>query len=322
MIRTRWSLITLVVVTLGALNEAAADPATADQLAKEAAAAADAGQFATSAEKYSAAYKADPSRPALFCNVGISYFKAQDLPRAHLLLGLCLERASLDPTFVGSVRKVLASIETTMRAGGHEPVTFVPDPATATLSIDELGPDATFSKQRTVWLKLGTYHLRAHAEGYVDRAITVTTSSVDPRTIDVRLERHSVETTPPPTPNPNPTPTPTPTPPPPPIERRSKLPAIATSAGTVIAGGVAIVAWATGFARANRAKFALDDDVLDADRSAVSAANTVFVISGAVAVVGAGVSAYLWYRVLHTPSTRVEVAPAGGGATVSLSGRF
>jgi len=319
-IRTPTSLITLAVV-LGALHQAAADPATADQLARQASEAANAGQFAVAAEKYSAAYKADPSRPALFCNVGISYFKGQDLPRAHLLLGLCLERAQLDPAFVSSVRTVLASIETTMRAGGHEPITFAPDPDTATLSLDELGPDATFSKRRTVWLKLGTYHLRAHAEGHDDREVTVTASSVEPRTVEVRLERHVVEPLPNPNPNPSPSPNPTPAPPPP-VETRSKLLPIAATAGTVIAGGVAVVAWATGFARAKRAKFALGDDVLDADRSAVSTANTVFAISGAVALAGAGVSAYLWYRVLHTPSTRVEVAPTSGGATVSLSGRF
>src|SRR5688500_9942094 len=96
-------------------SQAAADPATADKLAATATDLVAKGRFKEAAAKFAEAYKEDSSRPEFFCNIGISYYKAQELPRAHLLLSQCLTRTALEQGFVDLARAVLKQVEDTLR---------------------------------------------------------------------------------------------------------------------------------------------------------------------------------------------------------------
>lgn len=298
---------------LAAASSAAADPATADKAAAEAVALDERGDFRGAAAKFAEAYKADPQRLNLFCNIGISYYKAQDFPRAHLLLGRCLERSAPDPKFVDAARAALTSVETTLRAGGHTPVTVNVEPSATSVKILELFPDEAFVGPRVVWLPFGTFHLAAHAEGYRDDTVEVVTSTQTSKIVDIKLQR------PPITNGPVEGPPPPPLSPPP--ERRSKLPALIATGGTLVAATLAGVAFFKGRARAELAQTALDDEAFEEDEEAVETWNTTLGITGSLAIVGAGLSGYLWYRAFSTP-TRVEVNASGNGASVSLTGRF
>jgi hypothetical protein len=108
-----------------------------------------------------------------------------------------------------------------------------------------------------------------------------------------------------------------------PIEHRpSKLPAIATSAVSVGLLAVAAVTYRNAHDRADIAGLGLDGDTLQADKDYVSRQNTYMIATASLGLVGAGVSAYLWYRALHSPATHVEVNATGSGASVSVGGRF
>jgi hypothetical protein len=306
---------------------AAADPAAADRAAAEADALARAGRFAEAAVQFRAAWIADRQRPELFCNIGISYYKARDLVRAHLLLGQCLEQAALDPKFVAAARGALASVEGVLRGGGHAPVRFVVEPAGSSVAIDELGADGGFVGSRVVWLPLGSYHVAAHAEGYADAAEVVTASSTAPVTVTLTLRRPVAapdgrpdgahDTRPgasierdaaPPVPMSVPQP------------RLPLLPVMATG-GTVLALVVTFGAFRAAHLRADLAASALDTEILAADQQVVSRWNTVMGVAGAAAVVGGAASAYLWYRWQHHGAS-IDVFPQPGGAALSLSGRF
>lgn len=301
-----------------AAGTAAADPAAADQAAAEAEALAKAGKFGAAAEKFREAWHADKLRSELFCNIGISYYKAKDLVRAHLLLGLCLEQAALDPHVVETVRAVIASVENVLRGGGHAPVRIVVEPTATSVAIVELLPDEAFVGTRVVWLPLGTYHLAGHAEGYADAAVEVTTTSQAPTTVTIALHR--------------------PAPGPGPglrdardvkVEGRSREPAappsrtsayIATG-GAAVAFGVATIALIAGHSRADLARSALDGETLAADKDAVSRWNTTLVIAGSAAIATGALSGYLWYRALRSePKLEVHAGPAGAG--VAWLGRF
>lgn len=319
------------IAALGALGAgarvAAADPAAADRAAAEAAALARDGKFAAAAGKFREAWQADKLRPELFCNIGISFYKARDLVRAHLLLGQCLEQAALDPKFVDAARSALASVEGVLRGAGHTPVRIAVEPAASAVAITELDPDGSFLGPRVVWLPFGRFHIAAHAEGYTDAAEEVITSSQEPRTVTITLHRAPG---PPPVPGPvdhgqgqgpGPGPGPIDQPGPPlPPSPPSRLPAYVASGVTVVALGVAAVAYLEGHSRADLGATALDSETLQADRDAVSSWNTTMGIAGAVALAGAAASGYLWYRALH--GMQVEVHPAPGGGGVSLAGRF
>src|SRR5262245_13850476 len=92
-------------------DRAAANPAAADRAAAGANALARDGKLVGAAATFREAWQADRLRPELFCNIGIAYYKAKDLVRAHLLLGQCLEQAALDPKFVDAARTAMASVE-------------------------------------------------------------------------------------------------------------------------------------------------------------------------------------------------------------------
>lgn len=306
-----------LVVLASASRAALADPAAADRLAAEASAAASASDYKTAAAKFAAAYQEDP-RAELFCNIGISYFKADELPRAHLLLQLCVERSALDLAFKDNAKAVVASIEQSLRAEKHTPVTIHVAPENATLAIREFGPESRFVGTRTIWLAFGTHHVEARLEGYVDRAVPVVTADPNPRRVEIRLEKPASDPTPTPTPTPAPSPEQPRTP-----DRPSKLVPIATTTITVAAIVVAFVAQEKADAAAFRSQFAIDDTAIDEDEDEVSTWNTVFGTTTALAVVGAAASGYLWYRALRSPSTtRVEVTPTAGGAAAVFTTRF
>jgi hypothetical protein len=304
-----------VFVALAA-GTAAADPAAADQAAAEAEALAKAGKFGAAAEKFREAWHADKLRSELFCNIGISYYKAKDLVRAHLLLGLCLEQAALDPHVVETVRAVIASVENVLRGGGHAPVRIVVEPTATSVAIVELLPDEAFVGSRVVWLPLGTYHLAGHAEGYADAAVAVTTTSQEPTTVTIALHR----------------------PRPAPDVRdardlkveggsrggaapRARMPAYVATGGAAVALGVATLAFIAGHARADLASSALDGETLAADKHAVSRWNTTLVIAGSAAIATGALSGYLWYRALRSePKLEVHAGPDGAG--VAFLGRF
>lgn len=296
--------ILLAIAIVAAPLRVVADPAAADQAAAEAESLAQAGKFAEAAAKFREAYKHDP-RPDLFCNIGITTYKAQQLAPAHLLLAQCLDRASLDPQFVETARAVLAQIETALRAGDYCPVDFRLDPLASSVTIESFGAEEAFVGSRVVWLPFGTHRVTVRAGGHDDRVVEVITTSREPKTETIKLARQFVR----------------------PIsvtpgvmtETRSKIPAIAASAVT----GLALVGLAVSVAKsrssADRAGTAFDELTFMADRKDVEKWNTRLVISSVVAVLGAGASGFLWYRAL-TPAA-VEVRPEGG-ATVSFGGRF
>jgi len=303
---TRAALALCVLAAV--VRAAAADPATADRLAAEANTLAAAGKLAAAASKFREAWLADKLRPELFCNIGISYYKAKDLVRAHLWLGQCLEQAALEPKTVAAVRGVVASVEDVLRAGGYAPVRIVVEPSATGVTIPELGPDEAFVGTRVVWLALGAYHVAGHAESYVDATQPVTVESAAPITVSLALHKPAAPDVPPVQPAVH-------------AAHASRWPAVLVTAGAAAAAGVAAYAYVAGHARADLAASALDRQILADDRDAVSRWNTTLVVAGSVAGAGAAVGGYLWYRAFHTePALEIHAGPGGGG--VSLSGRF
>ncbi len=305
------------IIALHGPVEASPPVSEADRIAAEAEALARAGDYSTAAAKFRLAWQADRMRSELFCNIGISQYKAKDLVRAHLLLGQCLEQAALDPTIAESVRTALVSVERVLRTSGHAPVRFVVDPATTTLAITELAPDVSFVGSRVVWLAFGTFHLKAHAEGYVDATDTIAISTPAPRTVTITLRRPVEVRVVGPAPASEPQSL---------VQhsQRSKpswIPAIALTATTAVAAGVAVFSSVKGRASADRAASALDSGAYEEDRSAIQRWNATLVVAGAVAGVAAIASGYAWYRALHVEPS-VEIRAERATATLTILGRF
>jgi hypothetical protein len=300
-----------VVVLIAALcaihTHVHADAATADALARAAENLAAAGDFLGAATKYREAYTAD-RRVDLMCNVGIAYHKAKDLSRAQLYLSHCLKRGTtLETQFVAAVRGVLATVEGALKQGDFTPVDIVVDPEATVVTIG----DAGFIGPHVVWLPYGKHQLVFQAEGYIEQSIEITTSSRDTTPLSIKLEKK---------------PEPKPITIVKPGERvkkspRSWLPAIGASAVTVGATVFAIISFQRAHDRADIAAFAATSEVYEDDKEYVSKWNTRLAISGALAVIGAGASGFLWYRAL-TPATKVEIAPSTSGATVTFRTRF
>src|ERR1700704_4949178 len=120
--------VIVIAMLIAAGTESRADPATADKAAAEADVRVLAKDFLGAAAKFREAYAADP-RPGLICNVGVAYNKAQELPRAQLYLGRCLERGSALPgPFIDGVRATLAKIEAALKVGNYTPIDIVVEP--------------------------------------------------------------------------------------------------------------------------------------------------------------------------------------------------
>lgn len=306
--------VAVVVVVALAGVRAEASPAKADELAEAASALAANNQHAEAAAKFAEAAREDPSRPEFVCNVGISYYKADQPARAHLLLKLCSDRTALPAAQASALPPVIASIEDTLRAGGHAQVALRVKPSTSTANVVEWGSEATFIGDRLVWLPQGVFHVTARSEGYVDREVTVKIDGTTKQELEILLERPKPGDVVKPPPRPPVTTTSS--------SRPSMLPPIATSA--VLVGGVVLAVIASGKAseNADRSPFALTDEAFQESKDEVSKWNTVTGVGIAAAVVGAGASAFLWYRVLKHKDAPVEITPTAGGAAVTFGGRF
>jgi hypothetical protein len=131
--------------------------ARADTVA-DAQALATAGDFIGAALKYREAFAASP-RAELICNVGVAYYKAKDLPRAHRYLEQCLAvGTSLDATFFTNVKSVVVAVEQRLGSGDFKPINVVVQPPTATTTIEGGIPyDEPFVGSRRVWFPFGRY---------------------------------------------------------------------------------------------------------------------------------------------------------------------
>lgn len=297
----------------------------ADQAVRDAKDRIKAGDFLGAAAKFREAYAAEP-KPDHICNAGVAYHRAGGHPSlAQLYLSQCLERGKnvMERAFLDQVAGVLAAVEDELKKGSFAPVDVAVTPLTATVSVSAFGADESFIGSRVIWLPWGQHTVTVRAEGYVETTTPVTVGSHDRVPMRVTLERKPA--TEPVTPDRPVTPTSTPTPSTPSeplVVHRSKWPAIAATAGTVIAIATSVHAYQVAHDRADVAATAVEQGIFDADKRSVDRWNRVFAISGAIALAGVAGSGYLWYRAL-TP-VQVEVAPAagGGGAAVSVRGRF
>lgn len=300
--------LAFVLVAL-AVRSASADPAAAERLATEAGAAADANNFQLAATKFTEAYKEDPTRSDVFCNIGISYFKVGELPRAHLLLTQCVQRA-LDMTFKDKANAVIASVEQQLRAENHTPVTITVKPSNATITITEFGSESQFVGARTIWLRFGTHHLEAKLDGFRSRSVTVDTIDQKPAPIEITLEKEPEIAGPIGGPKP-----------PKPPGAPSKILPIVTTGITVAALGLTVLAITKARDSAERGAFAIDQEALDDEKSEVSKWNLIMGVSGTVTILAATASGYLWYRATRSHNA-LEVKPTPGGAAVTFGGRF
>jgi len=313
---------------------AAAQPAPAGDVASRArylAMAADAlarsGDYEEAIIGFKEAYALDP-RVEYRCNVGIAYYRAGDLPRAHLFLGLCLERgADLPAAFTDQARRVLASVEDRLRHGDFTPIEVLVTPLSATIRVSSFARDETFEGWRRIWLPFGGHALEASAPGFQRRVVVVAAVERESQTVNVVLEPNPPEPAPPAEPAAEREPAPEPEPPPPaptdahrfripqpvqvarPAEPR---PAFRKRAGTAAAITVVSAIAAVTLHLGNQdSKF---------ETGAVTVA--AYAMDGA-AVISAGVCGYYWLRHVTTPSrTAVGASVAPGGAMLTLSGSF
>jgi len=299
--------VTFVILQAGRGH---ADTATADRLAAEAEQLATRGDNVGAAAKFREAFAADP-RPALICNVGVAYSRANELPRAHLFLVRCLERAAvLEPDFVSKIRAAVVDLERKLRAGDFTPVDVVVDPPSATVAVSGYAPDEAFVGSRMLWLPYGHHSLAISAAGRTTQTIPVDVSSRAVMPIRVALEpvvtpEVPVITRHPPPPPPEPAPV---------VVHRSRLPAIGATTITAVAAGVAVLSYRFARSNADKAEFALSDDAFAEAERSVDRWNLAFGISTGVAVLGAAASAYLWVR-----ARRARVTATSSTAMVSVA---
>lgn len=338
----KWLALTIVIVS--AL--AARGFAQSDQFVADAEALAKKGDFVGAAAKFKAAYAVDP-RPALICNVGVAYYKAKDLPRAHLFLNRCLERGTaLDPKFVDSVRAVIKAVESSLRSGNFTPLDIVVEPAGATVIVHPFGEDEVIIGSHVVWVPSGKHEVVGRNEDYEDNVTEVDAKGHDLQPVHITLVHKPVVVGPgnehhgegvgsdttgsgsgsgaPPPPSGSGSATITPTPPTPHLTHRyttpSKVPAIASTAITAVALAITIVAYSNAHDSADRSQFALSSDAYKSDVSSVDHWNALMGASMTLTVIGAGVSGYLWSRAFQTE--RVDVQPTSNGVAFRFSTRW
>lgn len=306
----------------------------ADEHVTEAHARAARGDFIGAAGEFRAAFRIDP-RPDLLCNVGIAYYKAKDLPRAHRYLEQCLIAGkSLDPKFVDQVTKAQAAVVKTLGAGDYTPVDLLVQPASTSITIDGGVPfDEPIVGSGRVWFPFGTYSLRFTAAGHRDRVVELVANKREATALRIALEVAPAETKPDPsaTPPQPPSMARLPRPPdqpavvtrPPPVaakQRRSVVPALIGTSVTVGLGITATALYAIARSRASDAGDAQQpDDYFDLREQAMSLKHASWIIGG-VAGASALVTGYLWYRATRAP--RVEVQATGSAVALAIHGRF
>ena len=279
-------------------SSASADRAVADREDAVAQALFAKSDFAGAAAHFHAAYVADP-RPELICNVGISYQKANDLPRAQLFLTECvLHGSTLALDRVAAVRATIAEIEGSLRAGSFTPFDLTVEPAGATIAISDYPAEEAFAGARIVWLPYGKHSIVVRAEGYTDKTAVADAHSHDVVPIRVKLDR--VVVAPPPITHPPAGPAP------------SKVPMIAAGGVTVAALVLGGIAFSLAHSDADRAHTALTKTAFDADQSSVSTWNTVLGVSGLVAIAGAVATTYFFVHTRGNGHVDVVLTPTTG----------
>lgn len=301
-----------VRVAVALIIVAAAWRADADPISEAQARAAQ-NDFVGAAHKYREAFAATP-QPDLLCNVGVAYYKAKDLPRAHRYLAQCLEiGTSLDAKFIANVKEVLGAVEQKLSTAEYTPVDLFVQPAHASIAIDGNAHDEPVVGSRRVWLPFGHYKLTVHAEGHIDRAIEIDAKDRTPIRASVALERAKLVVT---RPQLQPEPLDAVAPIVAPQPRSKLVPVVATSATVGFAGG-AVVAWLLARSKADDAGRANAEQDVGAYNAAAEAAHRRQYIAwglGGLAVVGGIASGYLWYR------ASIEVTPTT--STVSFATTF
>lgn len=300
-----------MALLLAFARPAFADPASADKLAADANTLASQGKLAEAAAAFRAAYAADP-RPQLICNVGVAYYKANELPRAAFYLEQCRAvGGQLDAAFLDNVDKVLAAVRHVLAAGDFTPMTLVVDPPTAAATLD--GFDEPIVGQHSVWLPFGTYQLHVHQDGYVDHDEPVRATDRKPITVHVTLAKPApVEPV-----QVKPAVPEKPLPPAPVVitTHPSRIPAIAATAGTVVLAVAGGLFYLHALDLNDQAGKTNDYTVYKSLRASTLDNKHYAWIAGGLAGVGAIASALLWYRAVH-----VEVAP--DHAVASIGGTF
>jgi hypothetical protein len=303
----------VLVVALVTPRTSAAEPeAEAEALAAH-------GKFAEAATKFRTAY-AEQARPVLLCNVGVAYYKAQDLPRAVYFLEQCRDiGGGLDPTFLARVDQVLAAVHAVLAAGAFTPVALDAAPADASTRIEPGPLDEPIVGRRTVWLPFGHYRAVVHAPGFRDAAVDIDAHDHAVIAIEPHLVPSPGERTPERVAEPRRAPEAatarSATASGRPHDAPARWPAIATAIGALAAGGVAIGAYVHARGQNDLAGMTTDYERYQELRASTLSWKHAAWASAGLASAGALTSAYLWYRVWH-----VEVTPSR--AVVSLTRRW
>jgi hypothetical protein len=314
--------------------------------AREAGERARAGDYAGAVRLFKQAHGLD-ARPEYACNVGIAYYKARDLPRAHYFLDGCLAAgADLPADFLASVRRVFATVEERLEAGDFAPVELRVSPAHARIIVSSFASDEPIATGRRIWLPVGQHLLLATALRHETRQIAVDLLNRDPRGIDMVLEPFPGQA--PANPAPAPAPAPSAAPAPrlatpsrvamPPRVSSARLVRPAPLASIVDPGSARRVAPSRGaavgltvgatisFAVSTLFILAADeaespDDPYDVDADA--AMYRTLGITGYVATAGLGVAALiLWGKASSQQKAMVGASAGGGNTSLWLGGRF
>jgi hypothetical protein len=282
------------------------------------------------------------ARPEYACNVGIAYYKARDLPRAHVFLEDCLAAGGdLPVDFQDAVRRVFATVEERLEAGDFAPVELRISPPHARIVVSSFANDEPIASGRRVWLRVGQHLVLATALGHETRQIAVDLFNRDPRRIDMVLEPLSSDRTrvaaPAPVPEPAPAaapaatmaPAPAPTPPPSVVltpvihtpDSRRRSPTYVFAVG-------ATVATVVGFTLSTLLMVASSDsepddpyDPYDSDPAAEGL--RVMAVTGYIGTAITGVaSVVLWSQVSRQNKAMVGASAGDGSASFWLRGRF
>jgi hypothetical protein len=309
--------------------------------AREAGERAGAGDYAGAVTLFKQASALD-ARPEYACNVGIAYYKARDLPRAHFFLETCLSTGSRLPAdFLGSVKRVFETVEQRLQAGAFAPVEVRVSPAHARILVSSFASDEPVASGRRIWLRVGQHLFLATALRHETRQIAVDLVGRDPRRVDMVLEPLPGEAPPirPPTTAPAAAPAPVPvapapvapaaTPPPPvllsPIvhtDSRRRSPTRAFAIGASVGAVIGFTLSTVFYVAAEDAQSRADDGDIYAEVDA--SGYRYLAVTGYISTAILGVTAaVLWGQVSKQNRSPMVGASAGdGSASLWLGGRF
>jgi hypothetical protein len=305
--------------------------------AREAGERARAGDYAGAVHLFKQANVLD-ARPEYACNVGIAYYKARDLPRAHYFLDGCLATGGdLPPDFLASVRRVFTTVEERLRAGDFAPVEIRVSPPQARVIVSSFASDEPITSGRRIYLRVGQHLLLATANRHETRQIAIDLFNTDPRYVEMVLEPFPVEA---PALAPAPTAAPAPAPriamPPrvasaplvapqrvesikAPGDGRRVAPSRGAAVGLTVGATITFAVSTLFLLAADEAESPDDEYAVDAD----AAAYRTLGITGYVATAGLGLaSLILWGKVASQQKAMVSAGAGDGSASLWLTGRF